>query len=267
MSTVISDFEQGVKAANRVRIRTNMDIDSTARMQDTPVQVVDKSVYMRGVFESCGVFDECALSMFNAQNVTEYLNSMGIAFTCTSDGSMVLISHANAHDFLGMIYAGIKVITPKHVEFMNHIGGMAKCRVWRTDKDAVVPFKTRPSDVGFDLVALRLYKQLSAKTALYDTGIKIQVELGYYAEIVPRSSISKSGYMLANSIGIIDPGYTGNLYIALTKIDDNAPDIQFPFRGCQLIIRRQVHAEMEVMDDVSSLGLTGRGQGGFGSTD
>lgn len=37
--------------------------------------------------------------------------------------------------------------------------------------------------------------------------------------------------MLANSVGIIDNGYTGNLFIALKKIDPNA-EIQLPFRCC-----------------------------------
>ena len=56
---------------------------------------------------------------------------------------------------------------------------------------------------------------------MYDTGIQVKPQYGYYFEIVPRSSLSKSGYILANSIGIIDPSYSGNLYIVLIKIDDN----------------------------------------------
>lgn len=62
-------------------------------------------------------------------------------------------------------------------------------------------------------------------TILYDTGIKINVKYGYYAEVVPRSSLSKSGYMLANSIGIIDNSYRNNIFVALTKINPDAPDI------------------------------------------
>jgi hypothetical protein len=37
----------------------------------------------------------------------------------------------------------------------------------------------------------------------------VEVE-GYYTEIVPRSSISKFGYILSNNIGIIDNNYRGN---------------------------------------------------------
>jgi dUTP pyrophosphatase len=264
-SQPLSDYEQGLKAANRVRIRTQMEIGDDT-MPETPIDVVDEIAYLRGVFESGGVFDESALSMFNAQQATEMLSNLDIAYTVTPNKNTIILGHANAHDFLGHIYKGVTVMTPKQQQFLDHVGGLVKCRVWRTSPDAIVPFKVRPSDVGFDLVAISQVKNLTTNTILLDTGIRVQVELGYYAEIVPRSSISKSGYMLANSTGIIDPGYTGNLFIALTKVDPNAPDIKLPFRGCQLIIRRQVHADIEIMDDLGSLGSTGRGHGGFGST-
>jgi dUTPase len=39
--------------------------------------------------------------------------------------------------------------------------------------------------------------------------------------------------MMANSIGIIDPGYIGSIMIALTKVDESAPDIQLPMRCAQ----------------------------------
>jgi dUTP pyrophosphatase len=90
------------------------------------------------------------------------------------------------------------------------------------------------------------------------------VNQGLYAEIVPRSSLSKSGYMLANSIGIIDCSYKGNLYIALTKIDNTMPDLTLPFRCCQLIFREQIHVDLEEVTSFEE--QTSRGSGGFGST-
>ena len=69
--------------------------------------------------------------------------------------------------------------------------------------------------------------------------------------------------MLANSIGIIDSSYRGELLIALSKIDDNSSDIQFPFRCCQLIMRKQVFPILEEINETSD---SSRGDGGFGST-
>lgn len=262
-ANLTNDYENGVQAARRVRESCMVPKDDHTLL---PHKVVNYREYLRGVYEHSGVFDGCAICMFKVPHLLSELDRLGIAYTCKLD--MVDLKHVNALDFLGHIYQGSQKygLTVKHQQFIDHIGGLVKCRVWKTDPDAVVPYKVRPSDVGYDLVAIRKVKQLTPATALYDTGIKVSVELGHYAEIVPRSSISKSGYMLANSTGIIDPGYTDNLYIALCKVDPSMPDLTLPFRGCQLIIRKQIHAEIEVMDDTNTLTLTGRAAGGFGST-
>jgi dUTP pyrophosphatase len=102
-------------------------------------------------------------------------------------------------------------------------------------------------------------------TKLYRTGIKLEIPVGYYVEIVPRSSLSKTGYMMANSIGIIDCSYKGELLVALAKINRNALDIQFPFRCCQLIMRKQIFADMVEIQQ-TELTDSNRGEGGFGST-
>ncbi len=72
--------------------------------------------------------------------------------------------------------------------------------------------------------------------------------------------------MLANSVGIIDNNYRGNLMIALTKICDDAPEIEFPFKCCQLIIRKQISANLYEVTTTDNLTSTNRNEGGFGST-
>jgi deoxyuridine 5'-triphosphate nucleotidohydrolase len=141
---------------------------------------------------------------------------------------------------------------------------LPECRVIRKDPNAVIPFKARLSDVGYDLTVIRKHKDLTSNTALYDTGIAIDIPFRYYAEIAPRSSLSKSGYMISNSIGIIDPGYKGNLYIALTKVSPEVPELAFPFRCGQLIFKRQVF--INLVETVEELETSTRGDGGYGST-
>lgn len=70
--------------------------------------------------------------------------------------------------------------------------------------------------------------------------------------------------MLANSVGVIDADYRGDLLIALTKINEKAPDLQLPLKICQLIMRKR---EEFAMVEVEALDDTERGAGGFGSTD
>lgn len=178
----------------------------------------------------------------------------------------------NAVDFLGKIYEERNACHTEHhfnmymslLQPRQALFQLPECHIYKTCPEAVLPCKGKTSDVGYDISIIRKEKQLLEHVALYDTGIKVQVQNGMYAEIVPRSSLSKSGYMLANSIGIIDPSYTGRILVALVKIDTNAPEIQFPFRCCQLIFRRQVHCDMvEVAQDFEQ---TVRSEGGFGST-
>jgi deoxyuridine 5'-triphosphate nucleotidohydrolase len=140
-----------------------------------------------------------------------------------------------------------------------------RMRVVRMDDNAVMPYKSRFSDVGYDLTLIRVHKRVSDVVTLYDTGVRIHVSDGYYAEIVPRSSIIKSGYMLANNTGVIDRSYDGNLYVAVVRVDPNAAELPLPFRGFQLILRPQVYAEVEEVH-ADELVTTTRGAGGFGST-
>jgi len=132
----------------------------------------------------------------------------------------------------------------------------------KTDARAVSPVKGNNLAIGYDLTAIEVYKKLNSKTTLYNTGIRVSVPNGYYTEIVPRSSLSKTGYMLSNSVGIIDPDYTDNLLLALTKVDENSPDLEVPFTRCQLILRK---AEYYNVEEVENILETGRGS--FGSTD
>jgi len=132
------------------------------------------------------------------------------------------------------------------------------------DTDAKMPSKAHPSDIGFDLTAIKVYKKIDEKTTLFDTGIKVIPPKGYYVEILPRSSISKTGYILSNSVGVIDPHYTGNLLIALTKVNPDVDDIKLPFSRCQMILRKAEYCLLEVIYDLEE---TDRGDGGFGSSD
>lgn len=138
-----------------------------------------------------------------------------------------------------------------------------KCNFILNHPNAIIPTKQNASDIGYDLTIIKTHKYISNNIIMYDTGLQVKPKYGYYFEIIPRSSLSKSGYILANSIGIIDPSYNGNLYIVLIKIDDTMPDIIMPFKCCQLVLRNAIHYELH---NSNKLVKTNRGNGGFGST-
>lgn len=132
----------------------------------------------------------------------------------------------------------------------------------RTRKDAILPSKSRVSDSGYDIHLLELVKKVG-DLEYYDTGLKFQPAYGYYLDLVPRSSFSKTGYVLANSIGIIDRSYTGNILVAVRKIDKNAPNLELPKRYMQIIPREVIHFEIEEVEEFEE---TDRNSGGFGSS-
>jgi deoxyuridine 5'-triphosphate nucleotidohydrolase len=184
-----------------------------------------------------------------------------------------LLSHST-RDLVDSVEAAAKPCLEKvFSSFVSMLSGprsaLPLLGIFKSDQQAVLPSKARVSDVGYDLTIVKLHKRLSAETALYNTGIRLSIPSGYYVEVVPRSSLSKSGFMLTNSIGIIDPGYTGDILVALTCVSPGA-DLSpaLPFKCCQLILRRQEHAVIrEISPTAHRAAATQRGVGGFGSTD
>jgi deoxyuridine 5'-triphosphate nucleotidohydrolase len=181
-------------------------------------------------------------------------------------------TNVNLIDLLGLLYIDDKIpfINLKLYESFHKILNnsnditLPQIKVFRHDENAILPSKTRVSDAGYDITIIKEAKKLTDNTTLYDTGIKLDIPNGYYVEIVPRSSISKSGYILANSVGIIDQSYRGNILVALTKTCPTAADIELPFRCCQMIIRKQIYGKIiECPEDFNE---TSRNEGGFGST-
>lgn len=140
----------------------------------------------------------------------------------------------------------------------------------KTRTNAVTPRKGTPHAVGYDLTCVAELDpaeyNLPENVRMFDTGISVEPPSGYYTEIVPRSSLIKSGYMLGNSIGIIDPDYRGSLKIAIVKIEKHVRDIEAPFKMFQLVLRKYEDYEL-VVETKRSLTETTRGAGGFGSTD
>ena len=140
-----------------------------------------------------------------------------------------------------------------------------RVKIIQLTPDSVVPTKARGTDVGYDLTIIRKDKDIGTNTFMYGTGITLVAPIGYYTKLVPRSSLVKTGYILSNSVGIIDNGYRGELKVVLTKVDHSFPDLELPFCGVQIILEKQVHYDL-VVDTPDSIAQTSRGTGGFGST-
>lgn len=220
----------------------------------------------------CGIkFADTTTRNTTRTHIANYIN---IPYIIRDD--LLIFQDTNAIDFLGIIYGRFPELNEVNEElkyekwkswickYTSVYNEIPECYIYKADPSAIIPSKSKESDVGYDLSVIKEKTKLSDMVSLYDTGIQVEIKHGLYIEVVPRSSLSRSGYMLANSIGIIDANYRGNILVALIKINPEAPDIQYPFRCCQIIFRKQIYANMvEVSDSAST---TGRGAGGFGST-
>lgn len=80
----------------------------------------------------------------------------------------------------------------------------------------------------------------------------------------PRSSIYKSGFMMANSRGIIDSSYRGELMAPLISVGNLQKSIEAGTRLFQVIAPDMGY--ISEVRYVASLPETQRGMGGFGST-
>ena len=99
---------------------------------------------------------------------------------------------------------------------------------------------------------------------LIPTGLKIELEHGYEAQIRPRSGMSiKHGITLINCVGTIDEDYRGEVCVPVVNISNEAYTIQPEERIAQMVIAKYEQAEIKVVTELSD---TERGVGGFGST-
>ncbi len=99
---------------------------------------------------------------------------------------------------------------------------------------------------------------------LIPTGIKIELERGFEAQIRPRSGISiKHGISLVNCVGTIDEDYRGEVCVPVINLSTEEYTIEPNERIAQMIIARVEKAKIEV---IQSLSQTSRAAGGFGST-
>ena len=102
--------------------------------------------------------------------------------------------------------------------------------------------------------------------AANDLNIPIEVPQAYY--LYPRSSIIKTPLRLSNSVGIIDSGYRGEITAVVDKVDNQVDSFQIRAmdRYFQLCHPSLMPFKVIMVNTIEELGLTARGDGGFGST-
>lgn len=101
-------------------------------------------------------------------------------------------------------------------------------KVKRLSDTAVMPTKAHTSDAGFDLTCSDITTEINECGQLilvYHTGIAVEIPEGYFALLVPRSSIFKKSITLTNCSGVIDSGYRGEILAKFRTTTDVVPSV------------------------------------------
>lgn len=134
-----------------------------------------------------------------------------------------------------------------------------KVKIKKLKDGVVLPSYAKLGDAGMDVVAVGV--KVTDKYVEYSTGLSFEVPEGYVMLIFPRSSVSKKDLVLANSVGVLDSGYRGELLIRFQKFGEDIYEVGE--RVAQIMVLPHPKIELE---EVDCLGESERGEGGFGSS-
>ncbi len=100
--------------------------------------------------------------------------------------------------------------------------------------------------------------------AMIPTGLFLEIPVGYEVQVRPRSGLAaKKGVTVLNTPGTIDADYRGEVNVILVNLSSETFVVEPGERIAQLVLAKHEVIEWE---EVSELGSTERGEGGFGST-
>lgn len=140
---------------------------------------------------------------------------------------------------------------------------MEQMKVKLVNEYAQLPTRGSNDAVGLDLYSQFHIKVPADSQKKIPLGVAVEIPKGYMGLLVPRSSMSKTPLRCANSVGIIDADYRGELSIVYENVSCNDYTIFRGDRIAQLII---IPVAMVDVLDVNELSETERGAGGYGST-
>ena len=139
---------------------------------------------------------------------------------------------------------------------------MIKIRVKAIREGARLPIRASAGSAGADLCCLEPFVLTAGERRGVPTGLTVEVPLGYYGRVAPRSGLA-ARHAIDVLAGVIDSDYRGELIILLINLGTESVSFKAGDRIAQLIIENAAPSTFEFADDLSD---TTRGDGGFGSS-
>lgn len=130
------------------------------------------------------------------------------------------------------------------------------------DPGATLPTRGFPTDAGLDLYSREDKAILEGQSAVFDTGIHVELPHGTFGKLESKSGLHHN-YNIVCLGGVVDESYRGSIRVKLTNVGDKPYMVRKGQKIVQMIIQPYLAPELEV---VSELSETERGESGFGST-
>ena len=131
----------------------------------------------------------------------------------------------------------------------------------KLDSGAHIPTRAHETDTGLDLYARESQVIPARESAIFDTGVHVEIPKGYVGMLKSKSGLNvKHGI---TSEGVIDCGYTGSIVAKLYNHSGYDYTVNAGDKITQLVLLTILTPELELVD---SLEDTERGNGGFGSS-
>ena len=139
--------------------------------------------------------------------------------------------------------------------------GIAKIQV-ALDEGATMPTRAHDTDAGADLYARERQVIRARDSAVFDTGVHVEIPHGYCGVLISKSGLNvKHGLV---STGLIDEGYTGSICVKLYNQTDANYIVEKGDKISQLVLIPYIAPCMVQVKSLSN--DTDRGNNGFGST-
>ena len=133
-------------------------------------------------------------------------------------------------------------------------------------KGLPLPAYATAGAAGIDLMAAEFALMYPDNVQMIGCGFAVEIPDGFVGLVFPRSSAAlRRGLTLANTVGVIDSDYRGEVKLAVRYTSDSemCETIEVGDRIAQLLIAPVSRLKIEEAEQLSE---TERGAGGFGST-
>lgn len=235
--------------------------------------------YYKGWFEalSTALQNDTLLIDTKVSHISQMLDSLKITYSASSN-EFIIINTESTFNLLNKLYNQKLDSCFDFKSFLYHYFISLKKKYYDELKVEYVIVdskdeleKTYITDAGIDISAVSIDKVIG-NVIMLNTNVYMKIPVGYWGMLCPRSSIVKSGFMIANSFGVIDSSYRGELKVSLVYSGDvnegfaKLKDL-LPFKCSQIIfIKQTLPSMLNTLNIDNDSNNTSRGTGGHGST-